>query len=157
ELRGEALRVSETRAFVWGKEVCDGRKTVFNLVPVDSALEAALVEFMDEAPDVAAYAKNARKLLTIDYQSAKGHFRLYEPDFVVRLAGGEHWLVEMKGLEDVEVALKDNRARVWCRDATELTAHTATPQHWQYRKIMEGTFYSHRGHSFESLLRHAGI
>ncbi len=155
ELRGEALRVSETRAFVWGKEVCEGRKTVFNLVPVDSALEAALVQFMDEAPDVAAYAKNARKLLTIDYQSAKGHFRLYEPDFVVRLTNGEHWLVETKGLEDLEVALKDNRARVWCRDATELTAHTATPQHWQYSKIMEATFYSHRGRSFDSLVRYA--
>ena len=57
-------------------------RTVFNLVPIDSALEGALVEFLDQADDVAAYAKNTKKLgLTVDYQSAKGHFRLYEPDF----------------------------------------------------------------------------
>jgi len=156
ELREEARPVSQTRAFVWSKDVCEGAKTVFNLVPVDSALEAELVRFMDGADDVAAYAKNTKKLgLTIDYQSSKGHFRLYEPDFVVRLTNGDHWLVETKGLEDLEVALKDARARIWCRDASELTASSALPQKWQYSKVMETTFYSHRGRTFDGLVRHA--
>lgn len=105
--------VSETRAFVWGEEVYEGQKMVFNLVPIDSDLEAALAEFMDKAEDVAAYAKNNKKLvLALDYQSVKGHFRLYEPDFLVRLTNSEHWLVETKGLEDLEVVRKDARARV---------------------------------------------
>jgi len=156
ELREAPRLVSQTRAFVWGKEVCEGTKTVFNLMPIDSALEGALVEFLDLADDVAAYAKNTKKLgLTIDYQSAKGHFRLYEPDFIVRLTSGDHWLVETKGLEDLEVARKDARAKIWCRDATELTAQTGTPQQWQYIKVMEGTFYSHRGRTFDGLARHA--
>lgn len=158
ELREPPRPVSETRAFVWGKAVCEGQKTVFNLVPVDSALEATLVVFLDQAEDVAAYAKNTKKLgLTIDYQSAKGHFRLYEPDFVVRLANGDHWLVETKGLEDLEVARKDARARVWCEDATELTSATDTPQRWQYLKVMEDLFYSHHGRTFARLARHAGV
>ncbi|MGI8554200.1 MAG: hypothetical protein ACR2PL_25945 [Dehalococcoidia bacterium] len=119
---------------------------MFNLVPVDSSLEAALVEFMDRADDVSGDAKNTKKLgLAIDYQSAKGHFRLYEPDFLVRLTNGDHWLVETKGLEDLEVARKDARAQIWCRDATELTADTANPQRWQHMKIMEETFYGHQG------------
>jgi type III restriction enzyme len=156
EQREEARPVSQTRAFVWSKDICEGAKTVFNLVPIDSALEAELVRFMDGADDVAAYAKNTKKLgLTIDYQSSKGHFRLYEPDFVVRLANGDHWLVETKGLEDLEVARKDARARIWCRDASELTANSALPQKWQYSKVMEMTFYSHRGRTFDGLARHA--
>ncbi len=155
ELREPARPVAQTRAFVWGKEVCEGAKTVFNLVPVDSALESGLVEFMDGAEDVAAYAKNTKKLgLTIDYQSTKGHFRLYEPDFVVRLTNGDHWLIETKGLEDLEVARKDARARIWCRDATELTADTAHAQQWHYAKVMETLFRSHRGRSFAGLVRH---
>lgn len=157
ELRGEQAReVSQTAAFVWGKEVCTGVKTVFNLVPVDSGLEADLVAYLDAAPDVAAYAKNTNKVgLTIDYQSQKGHFRVYQPDFVVRLVDDSYWLVETKGLEDLEVARKDARARKWCADATELTASTDTPQRWQYVKVLEETFHSHHGKRFSELAAHA--
>lgn len=110
---------------------------------------------MDRAEDVAAYAKNTNKLgLTIDYQSEKGHFRLYQSDFLVRLTSGDHWLIETKGLEDLEVSRKDARARIWCRDATELTEGTATSQRWQYAKILEPTFKGHRGRTFDGLVRH---
>lgn len=156
EIREPSRPVSQTPAFVWGKDVCEGARTVFNLVPVDSSLESSLVEFMDRGDDVAAYAKNTNKLgLTIDYQSERGHFRLYQPDFVVRLKNGDHWLVETKGLQDLEVQRKDARATIWCRDATDLTAATPTPQQWQYIKILEGIFREHRGRSFEGLVRHA--
>jgi type III restriction enzyme len=125
-------------------------------VPVDSSLEADLGAFMDDADDEAAYAKNTKKLgLAIDYQSATGLLRLYEPDFVVRLTNGDHWLVETKGLEDLDVARKDARAHIWCRDATDLTVATPTPQQWEYVKIMETVFRGHRGRSFEGLVRHA--
>ena len=156
ELREPSRPVSQTPAFVWGKDVCEGEKTVFNLVPSDSSLEAALVQFMDRAEDVAAYAKNTNKVgLTIDYQSEKGHFRLYQPDFLVRLGNGDHWLVETKGLEDLEVRRKDDRARIWCRDATDLTAATPAPQRWQYVKVAETVFHSHHGRAFAGLVRHA--
>jgi type III restriction enzyme len=158
ELREPPIPVSQTRAFVSSGRVCEGVKTVFNLVPIGprGGLEEAFVAFLDDAPDVAAYAKNTKKVgLAIDYQSSKGHFRLYEPDFIVRLNNGEHWLVETKGQEDAEVPLKDARARVWCRDATELTAATEAPQRWQYVKVAQATFESHHGRTFDSLVRHA--
>jgi type III restriction enzyme len=157
ELRAEQARlVSQTAAFVWGKQVCAGAKTVFNLVPVDSGLEADLVAYLDAAPDVAAYAKNTNKVgLTIDYQSQKGHFRLYQPDFVVRLTDDSYWLVETKGLEDLEVARKDARARQWCADASELTASTERPQRWQYVKVLEETFRARHSKRFDELAAHA--
>src|SRR5262249_44295026 len=62
ELREPPRLVSQTPAFVWGKDVCEGQQTVFNLVPKDSDLEAALAAFMDRAADVAAYAKNTKKV-----------------------------------------------------------------------------------------------
>jgi len=156
ELREPSRPVSQTQAFVWAKLAIEGAKTVFNLVPVDSDLEAKLVTFLDRAEDVAAYAKNTNKLgLTIDYQSEKGHVRIYQPDFIIRLTNGDHWLVETKGLQDGEVARKDARARIWCRDATELTAITATPQTWRYAKVTQDTYLQHRGRTFAGLAAHA--
>lgn len=160
ELRELPRPVSETQPFVTAGRTCEGIKTVFNVVPVGpkGGLEEDLVAFMDDAADVAAYAKNTKKVgVQLDYQSFKGHFRLYEPDFVVRLTNGDHWLVETKGLEDQEVPLKDARARVWCQDATELTEQAGAPQRWQYVKVPEAVFHSHHGRTFEGLARHAGV
>lgn len=154
----EPRPVSQTQAFIWTGETYEGKKTVFTLVPIPpkGGLERDFCAFLDDAPDVAAWAKNTKKLgLTLDYQSVKGHFRLYEPDFVVRLTNGDHWLVETKGQEDAEVARKDARARIWCRDATELTQTTDTPQRWQYVKIQQVTLYSHHGKTFVGLAAHA--
>ena len=39
-----ALRVSDTPPFPWSRETVDGKRTVFNLTPVDSSLEAPLRE-----------------------------------------------------------------------------------------------------------------
>jgi type III restriction enzyme len=63
--------------------------------------------------------------------------------------------VETKGLEDLEVARKDARARLWCADATELTASTERPQRWAYVKVLEETFRSHHGKRFTDLAAHA--
>ena len=59
----------------------------------------------------------------------------YYPDFVARLENGEHWLVETKGAETVEVAHKDRAATLWCENATKLTG---TPL--QYLKVQQKEF-----------------
>lgn len=49
-----------------------------------------------------------------------GNLRLYYPDFIPLGTDGTHWLIETKGQEDTNVALKDMAASLWCRNATEL-------------------------------------
>jgi type III restriction enzyme len=71
----------------------------------------------------------------IEYTDAATNLRYYEPDFVVVLADGAHYLVETKGREDVDVAHKDRAAQVWCENATLLTG-TA----WRYLKIPQTEF-----------------
>ncbi len=44
-----ALRVSETPPFPWSRETVAGKRTVFNLTPVDSSLEARFARFLDRA------------------------------------------------------------------------------------------------------------
>jgi type III restriction enzyme len=145
------LRVSSTPAFPWSRQTYDGLKTVFNLVPCDSTYEAEFAAFLDHAEDVVAYAKNAEYLhFFIEYIASTGGVRYYYPDFVVRAADGDMFLVETKGLEDIEVPIKDDRARKWCRDATDLTGGS-----WYYVKVPYGIFQSSTAATFDGLYRHA--
>ena len=45
-------KLSACPPFPWSRQTYEAKKTVFNLVPIDSALEGALVEFLDQADDV---------------------------------------------------------------------------------------------------------
>jgi len=145
------LRVSSTLAFPWSRQTYDGLKTVFNLVPCDSAFEGDFAAFLDHAEDVVAYAKNAEYLhFFIEYIASTGGVRYYYPDFVVRTRDRDMFLVETKGLEDVEVPIKDDRARKWCRDSTDLTGES-----WYYVKIPYHTFQSSTATTFDALYREA--
>lgn len=152
EVKVEAapVLVSSTPAFLWSKHVTNGQKQVFNKVACDSTLEGAFAHFLDRASDAIAYAKltlNTR--FSIEYLSSTGALRYYYPDFVVRLDGDTHVLVETKGLEDVEVARKDRRARKWCEDATALTGHE-----WEYLKVPQKIFEASPATTFDQLMRH---
>jgi len=52
----------------------------------------------------------------IDYVNAKGEISNYFPDFVVKEAPGKLFVVETKGLEDLDVPLKMARLKQWCAD-----------------------------------------
>ena len=112
-------------------QTVDGEHTVFNLTPVDSSLEARFAQLLDRASDVTAWAKltmNSR--FALEYISKAGALRYYYPDFVLRLTDDTCLIIETKGQEDLDVALKDRRARRWCRDATALAGRD-----WAYEKV----------------------
>jgi type III restriction enzyme len=110
-----AFRLSDTPPFPWSRRTVEGKRTVFNLTPVDNALEERFARFLDHAGDVVAWAKltqNSR--FALKCISKAGALRYYHPDFVVRLTDDTCLIVETKGREDLDVALKDRRARRWC-------------------------------------------
>jgi type III restriction enzyme len=144
-----AFRISQTPAFPWSRRTVDAAKTVFNLTPVDNSLEARFAQFLDRAPDVTAFAKltlNSR--FALEYISSTGALRYYYPDFVARLIDDTFLIIETKGLEDVEVTLKDRRARRWCSDATRLSG-----REWAYTKVPQNLFDAYSGGTVEGLRR----
>ncbi|MHB8683739.1 MAG: DEAD/DEAH box helicase family protein, partial [Dehalococcoidia bacterium] len=144
------IRASETNAFTTTRQCVEGKKTIFNLVPCDSQLEADFANFLEspEAEDVLAYFKNETAVhFDIEYQGFAGGLRKYRPDFVVRCGDGVTYLVETKGHEDQEVERKDRRARRWCEDAAALTG-----QRWAYLKVPEGIFRAYPVRTFGALL-----
>ncbi len=108
------------------QEFVTSDKTVFNRVVGDSHLELRFAKFLDDAKDVQAFAKNTRTVhFAIEYVNASGEIANYYPDFLVRTKPDLVWVVETKGLEDVDVAPKWSRLVTWCTDATGLDPHRA--------------------------------
>jgi len=83
----------------------------------------------------------------IEYTDSVGNLRYYEPDFVVVSSDGAHYLVETKGLEDVNVPHKDRAAQIWCENATLLTGTS-----WQYIKVPQKEFDKLEPTQFSDLL-----
>ena len=144
-----AFRLSQTPPFPWSRKTVEATKTVFNLTPVENSLEERFAQFLERAADVAAFAKltmNSR--FALEYISSTGALRYYYPDFLVRLVDDTCLVVETKGLEDVEVPLKDRRARRWCRDASTLSG-----REWAYEKVPQAVFDAYAGDTMEGLRR----
>ena len=60
--------------------------------------------------------------LLIEYTDSAGNLRYYEPDFVVLTSDGTHYIVETKGLEDINVANKDRARNCGARTQRSLPA-----------------------------------
>lgn len=112
-------------------------KTLFNLVPCNRSLEVATAKFLDKAPDVAAFAKNAGpQAVRIDYLTADHRLAFYTPDFFARDAEGGYCLIETKGRQDQDVPRKASAAVEWCKTASR----SGTRWHYVFvpQAIMEG-------------------
>ena len=93
------------------------KKSVFNKIVGDSFLELRFAQFLESSPDVISYAKNYFALnFKIDYIDAKGNISNYYPDFIVKLSTSKVFIIETKGLEDLDDPLKVKRLRQWCED-----------------------------------------
>ncbi|MCS6919052.1 MAG: DEAD/DEAH box helicase family protein [Fimbriimonadales bacterium] len=126
----------------------EAQRTLFNLVPCDNEFESAFVDFLETAPDVAAFAKNAGpQKLMIDYLKPDGQRAFYAPDFFVRTQAGDCYLVELKGRVDNLVPLKASAAVAWCQAATSERAR------WRYLYVPYHMFQQGAAATLEELSR----
>jgi type III restriction enzyme len=143
-----ARRVSQTPPFPYSRpNAFPAAKTIFNLAACDNEFEERFGRFLQNAPDVTAFAKLPPQFgFAIEYTDSAASLRYYEPDFVAVLEDGSHWLIETKGREDPDVAHKDRAARLWCGNASDLT-----PQRWSYVKVPQVGFDKLQPTSFADL------
>jgi type III restriction enzyme len=140
----ECINLMETEGFYWRRDVyveCD--KTIFNITPGFNDFEKNFAILLDKAKDIAKFVKLAETYtkFSIDYLNHKGAIAKYYPDFIaeqVTQSGSKTmWLIETKGWEQEDVALKDKRAEEWCKDVSRLTG-----TEWKYIKIRYADAYA---------------
>jgi len=125
--RGEAeirkyIKISSCRPFVAKEqEFMVPKKSAFNRIIGDSHFELLFASFLDNCEDIISYVKNFFAVhFKIDYQDYNGFIRDYYPDFIVKKSEKEIFIIETKGLEDLDVPLKIRRLDTWCKDIDKL-------------------------------------
>ena len=142
------LKLSDTRPFVWSKEVFPANKCVFNYVACDNNFEVEFAKFLDRVEDVLAFSKIVPKIgFFVEYRDSGGNLRLYYPDFLALTDDMQHLVIETKGREDIDVPLKDRRIRAWCQDATNLTKSK-----WSFIRVDQEAFEKFRFKSLSELI-----
>ena len=114
----DTIKLRDTRSFpVNDQEYYVPKKSMFNRIVGDSHLELRFAAFLDDCKDVVSFAKLYQRInFKLDYVDAEGRIRDYYPDFIVKLANDTTYVVETKGLEDLDVPLKMARLKAWCDD-----------------------------------------
>lgn len=148
ELVGPLRKLSETEPFPFSRKTNVASKCIFNRVPCDNDFELQFSEFLQSAKDVKKFSKLPRRFgFSIEYTDSSANLRYYEPDFVALLENGDYYLIETKGLEDVDVQHKDRAAKIWCEYASSLTGMS-----WRYLKIPQQDFLKLEPNEFSDLL-----
>ncbi|MDH5543772.1 MAG: DEAD/DEAH box helicase family protein [Nitrospinota bacterium] len=129
--RGEAqirdtIKLRQTRPFVVKNQgYMIPKKSVFNKIIGDSHFELIFASFLENCEDVISYAKNYFGVnFKLDYVNATGDISNYYPDFIVKISEKEIFIVETKGLSDLDVPLKMERLRQWCEDINSVQNDT---------------------------------
>ena len=114
----DSIKLRQTRPFVAKDQgYLIPKKSIFNRIIGDSRFELLFAGFLENCDDILSYAKNYMAVhFKLDYVNADGDISNYYPDFLVKLSEKQVVIVETKGLEDLDVALKMQRLRQWCED-----------------------------------------
>lgn len=112
------IKLKEVRPFVAKEQgFVLPRKSVFNKIIGDSIFELEFASWLDQCEDVVSYAKNFLSVhFSIDYVRSDGSISSYYPDFFVKTDSRTLYIVETKGLEDLDAPLKKARLKQWCAD-----------------------------------------
>ena len=146
----DTIRLQDTQPFmVKDQAYLMPKKSVFNRIIGDSKFELKFASFLENCPDVASYAKNYLAVrFKLDYVNADGDIANYYPDFLVKLSDGRVIVAETKGLEDLDVAPKMHRLRLWCEDVNDALPDDS----FDFVYVDEESFQTYRPSTFKQLL-----
>ncbi|MBL1173467.1 MAG: type III restriction endonuclease subunit R, partial [Chloroflexi bacterium] len=146
----DTIKLRQTRPFVVKEQgYLMAQKSVFNKVVGDSHLELLFASFLEKCDDIISYAKNYFAVnFRIDYVNADGNISNYYPDFIVKTSPKDIWIVETKGLEDLDVPLKMERLKKWCEDINA----TQNKIRFDYVFVDEEDFEKYAPKSFGELI-----
>ena len=145
----DTIKLRQTRPFVTNDQgYLIPKKSVFNRIIGDSHFELLFANFLENCDDVISYAKNYLAVhFKLDYQNADGNISDYYPDFVVKLPGKRVFIVETKGLEDLDVPRKMQRLRQWCEDVNQVQSDV----HYDFVYVDQESFEDYKPATFTQL------
>ncbi len=153
----DRIRLRDTRPFrTENRPYLAPKKSLFSKIvgePHAGGFEIRFARFLDEAPDVAAFAKNYLAVgFKIDYVKASGDLSNYVPDFLVKTTDGSVWIVETKGRAEIDLPQKMARLKQWCADATSASRAEGGPE-YRFVYVDQKGFEAHSPGQFAGLIQ----
>lgn len=152
--KGEAeirdyIKISKCRPFVVKEQgYLIPKKSVFNKIIGDSHFELQFAGFLDGCNDIVSYAKNFFAVhFKIDYRNDEGAISEYYPDFLVKAAEKEIYIIETKGREDLDDLLKIKRLSQWCEDINSVQSDV----HYAWLYVEQEKFEKYHPKNFTEL------
>ena len=147
----DSIKLRQTRPFVVKNQgFLVPQKSLFNKIVGDSHLELLFASFLERCPDVVSWTKNFFAVnFKIDYVNADGNISNYYPDFIVKTDPKHIFVVETKGLEDLDVPPKMARLKEWCKDINA----TQNKILFDYVFVEETEFIEYAPNTFEALVK----
>lgn len=145
------IKLRNTRPFVTDEQsFLPAKKSVFNKIIGDSHLELEFASFLENCDDLISYAKNYMAVgFKLDYVNSSGDISNYIPDFMVNQDNRHIFVVETKGLEEMDVPLKMERLKQWCEDVNELQAELI----FDYIYVDRDSYDRYRPKTFDQVIR----
>ena len=146
----DTIKLRQVRPFVAKDQAyIVPKKSVFNRIIGDSKLELLFAGFLEDCGDeIVSYAKNYLAVqFKLDYVNADGNISNYYPDFIVKKNDSETFIVETKGLEDIDVPLKIRRLKQWCEDINRVQSNVT----YDFIYVDEESFTKYSPKSFSDL------
>lgn len=147
----EYIKINKVRPFVVkNQDYFIPKKSSFNKIIGDSHFELEFASFLDDCNDIISYVKNYLAVhFQIDYQNSDGEISNYYPDFIVKKSETEYYVIETKGLEDLDVPLKTSRLSEWCKDVNSKVDGITFD--WIF--VEEDQFKKYKPSSFNQLIK----
>jgi len=145
------IKLRQTRPFVAQEQgYLVPQKSLFNKIIGDSNLELQFASALEKWPDVISFAKNYLAVhFTLDYMDSKGNISNYYPDFFVKTGERDIFIVETKGLEEIDTPLKIERLKKWCTDINQ----SQKKIHFDFVFVDEEDFEKYKPNSFGGLVK----
>ncbi len=144
------IKLRQTRPFVVNdQEYIAAKKSIFNRIVGDSHLELQFASFLEDCNDIISYAKNYLAInFKLDYVNVDGNISNYYPDFIVKKTEKEVFIIETKGLEDLDVPRKIERLKQWCDDVNQAQSDVT----YDFIFVDEESFKKYNPKSFAELI-----
>jgi type III restriction enzyme len=148
------IKVSDARPFVVSdKSFLIPQKSVFNKIVGDSNFELEFCAFLEKCDDIVSFAKNFQNkeanALRIEYKNSEGFIATYYPDFFVKKADKEVFIIETKGREDDDDKIKFERLEKWCEDVNERQSRVT----YKALYVKQDEYEKHGAKNFDELVR----
>jgi len=146
----DSIKLRQTRPFIAKEQgYLIPKKSVFNKIIGDSHFELLFARYLEDCEDVISYGKNYFAVhFKLDYVNADGDISNYYPDFLVKLSSKQIFIVETKGLADLDVPLKMQRLRQWCEDINRVQSDVT----YDFVYVDMENFEKYKPTSFRQLL-----